>query len=82
MNKIIENWGVILATLSTVIAYVTGRKSKRLDEVEKLRKAYIGFVEDMTRKYDDMRNEIISLKKEVYDLRKENTELKRKQTIK
>jgi predicted nucleic acid-binding Zn-ribbon protein len=78
MNKLIENWGLILATLSTVIAYVTGRKSKRLDEVEKLQKAYNGFVEDMTKKYDDMKSEIVGLKKEIYDLRKENTHLKRR----
>jgi predicted nucleic acid-binding Zn-ribbon protein len=78
MNKIIENWGLILATLTTAIAYVTGRKSKRLDEVEKLQKAYNGFVEDMTKKYDDMKSEIVGLKKEIYDLRKENTHLKRR----
>lgn len=76
MNKIIENWGLLLATLSTVIAYATGRKTKRLDEVEKLQKAYNGFVEDMTKKYDDMKSEIVELKKEIFDLRKENKQLK------
>lgn len=84
MNSIIENWELILGGVGTFIGFITGKKTKELDETKSMQGVYATFVKDSNNKYQELREEFKELKKDnesnrklIFELQRQNTELVR-----
>lgn len=65
MNKVIEHWEILAGMVASVVAYFSGKKRKRLDEISTLQNIYNKLFEDMNEKYEQMKVEITNLRAEV-----------------
>lgn len=77
MNRLIEHWEIFAGTMASIVAYFSGKKVKRLDEISKLQEIYNKLFDDMNDKYEQMKVEIKRLNAKIDYLEKENAQLKR-----
>lgn len=81
---LIENWQIMAGAIGSIVAFLSGRKLKTIEEkkansdaVLSMQTVYENFVKDIEERYREMREEMQHVKSEVIQLRQENSELRK-----
>lgn len=71
----VEYWKIFASILAVIIAYVTGNKTQRIDELKKYQEMYASFVKDYEGKYNEVLSLVEDLRSQVNNLESINISL-------